>query len=287
MTIGARHHTVDRSFAVMAGERLVLRVEQADGTKRCKSVHGVGERADAARFGGDGGVHSHGDVVDDVGVASRSQRRVAVVAGFETGECGVDAVLPLDDAQPGGHEFGGHRHDVVLVQLGVIRLEFDVASHVHAGESVVHGRAKQGVVHVELHLSEMLYLELVHVALRLVIAGCSLEHLSCGTVGVVVHIHQVMVLWVHNLLAGTPDRASAVGGMNATRRGGHGAVAGAVVLECGSRLLCTHSVLDGLEVRIVLAHVNAVHHVSIMVMHHAPSVDIVVVHVHAGVVHSR
>ena len=70
MTIGTCHHAVDRSFAVMAGERLVLRVEWADSTKQCKSVCGVSEQADVVQFSGDGSIRSHGDVVDDVGVAS-------------------------------------------------------------------------------------------------------------------------------------------------------------------------------------------------------------------------
>ena len=205
MAIGVCHHTVDRSFAVMAGERPVLGIERADGTKRRESVRGVRERADAAQFGGDGRVSSHGDVVDDGRIASRAQRQVAVVMGLETGECCVDAVLQLDDAQPGCHELGGHRHDVVLGQLGVARMDFDVAAHVHAGKSVVCGQAEQGVVHVELHLCEMLHLELVHTALCAVITSCSLEHFGCGAVGTVVHVHQVMVLQVHNLLVGTPE----------------------------------------------------------------------------------
>ena len=70
MAIGSRHHAVDRSFAVMAGERPVLGVERADGTKRRESACGVSEWADAAQFAGDGRIGSHGDVVDDGRIAS-------------------------------------------------------------------------------------------------------------------------------------------------------------------------------------------------------------------------
>ena len=69
MTIRVHHHTVDRSLTVVAAQRLVLRGERANGSKWREGVCGVSEQADAAQLSGHGSICSHGDVVDNIGVA--------------------------------------------------------------------------------------------------------------------------------------------------------------------------------------------------------------------------
>ena len=68
--------------------------------------------------------------------------------------------------------------------------------------------------------------------------------------------------------------------------GSHRAVAGAVVLQGSTRLLCMRSILNGLKVHIILVCADTVQYASVVVLHAAPSVDGVVVHLHVSAVHS-
>ena len=95
MTIGACHDAVHWLLTMMAGQGPVLGIERADGAKRCEGVGRVGERADAAQLGGDGGIRGHRNVVDSGRIASRAWGLLIAVAGLEAGECSVSIAAML------------------------------------------------------------------------------------------------------------------------------------------------------------------------------------------------